>query len=69
MTTYFIEESSELGQFLEDLSCIPITCVGEEVTKTYILEQLDEVIRTAKYIKNGIKNKVGELDLDKYKVM
>lgn len=70
MAKYFIREDTKLGQRLLDLSAIAGTLIENDldggVTKTRIIEDLNDIIREAKAIRNGIKN--GYTDLNEYKV-
>lgn len=53
---YDIPEESDIGQRLLELSAISGSLIGEQVTKTYVVEQLNDLIRSAKGLRNKIKD-------------
>lgn len=73
MAKYQIPESSDLGQRLLEISGIAgslILCEDcpESFTKTKIIEDLNDIIRTAKGIRNKLTLPVWKDDIDQYKV-
>ena len=71
MAKYYIEESSDLGQRLLDLSAIAGTLIENDmdggVTKTRIMNDLNDIVQTAKHLRNAIKH--GFYDMTPYKAM
>lgn len=74
MAKYEIPESSDLGQRLLDIVGIAggmICCEDcpESHTKTELVESLNDIIRTAKAIRNKLTLPVWKDDIEQYKVM
>lgn len=73
MAKYQIPESSELGQLLLEVSGIAGSLIycddcPESFTKTKIIEDLNDIIRTAKAIRNKLTLSVWKDHVEQYKV-
>lgn len=74
MAKYEIPKSSDLGQRLLTMSAMAgrlvehsVKC-GDYLTKTEIIESLNDIIRTAKGIRNKLTLSVWKDDIEQYKV-
>lgn len=74
MAKYEIPKSSDLGQRLLTLSLMAGNLIehsvtyGDYLTKTEIIEELNDIIRTAKGIRNKLTLPVWKDDIEQYKV-
>lgn len=77
MAKYEIPKSSELGQLLLELSGRAGGLIveyggynnGKHLTKTEMVEEINECIRLAKRIRNRMTNPVWKPEMDEYKVI
>ena len=70
MAKYFIREESELGQDLLDIVGQTMLLIenDEMINKTYMIETLNEIIRTAKAIRTRLTY-LDQYNLNNYRVI
>ena len=69
MAKYYIPDSSYLGLRLLQISRIAEDLTNNEISsKKKIIDDLNDIIRSAKGIRNTLTNKVWKEDTDRYKI-
>lgn len=69
MAKYYIPDSSYLGLRLLQISRIAEELTNNEISsKKKIIDDLNDIIRSAKGIRNTLTNKVWKEDTDRYKI-
>lgn len=69
MAKYYIPDSNYLGLRLLQISRIAEDLTNNEISsKKKIIDDLNDIIRSAKGIRNTLTNKVWKEDTDRYKI-
>ena len=68
MARYYISEESDFGQLLLDLSACAGSLCEKEITKTELVNEINNLIRNAKRVRNLLTHPCNKGYLDPYQV-